>query len=61
MKFVHSNYNGKNVSIALSHIIAVTEGHKGQTSVYCMDKEGYTLTEPYDLIMKKIEALVGVK
>ena len=59
MKFLQSHCNDCNVSIALSQIVAVIEIDKGETRVYCTDKGKYTLTEPYDLIMKKINVLVG--
>ena len=54
MEFIHSSYNNKNISIALSQIVAVAEGNKGNTLIYCTDDQEYTVTESYDLIMKKI-------
>ena len=55
MKFLQSHYNDKKVSIVLSQIVAVIENDEGKTLVCATDGEGYTLTEPYDQIMNKIE------
>lgn len=55
MKFIHSHYKNDKVSVALSQIVAVVEGSREETLIYCTDNEVYTSTESYDLIMRKIE------